>query len=92
MRRKPTTKPRKTTVQQIGFPDVNNNFKWHFFRIYSDRHVRYNQGILCAADASVQLQYKWERANRRHGYYDYLKSFKQHVKTVAKLQDTHAPF
>jgi hypothetical protein len=48
-------------------PDRHSTGKSHVFRLYRDGHIAYNQQIM------GRLFYRrFERASKRHGYYEYL--------------------
>lgn len=53
----------------LTIPDKHSTGKAHVFRLYRDGHIAYNQQIM------GRLFYpRFERANKRHGYYEYLHS------------------
>ncbi len=50
-------------------PDKHSTGKAHVWRLYRDGHIAYNQQIM------GRLFYRYfERASKRHGYYEYLKA------------------
>jgi hypothetical protein len=53
---------------QLTIPDKHSTGKAHVFRLYKDGHIAYNQLIM------GRLFYRhFERASKRHGYFEYLK-------------------
>ncbi len=73
-----TPKPR---VMQLVVNDAHNPLKQHVFRIYTDRHMTYNQAI-----NGVLFYSRFERCTKRHGYYGYavqagaVRSFRKRLK------------
>lgn len=53
----------------ITIPDKHSTGKAHVFRLYRDGHISYNQQIM------GRLFYRsFQRANKHHGYFEYLKA------------------
>lgn len=64
----------------LTIPDKHSTGKAHVFRLYTDGHIAYNQQIM-----GRLFYHRFERASRRHGYYEYLKAVCSCPTKYAKL-------